>query len=118
MNFIILTNLSLQIQVSCQNGAGQFEVFIQPAPGTSFCDGQAHEIVVDKNRDKITVTVDSLPSKSASRKGSTSVDTKDTAYFGGIPSKEAFESALCSNISGASRRNMSGASRLGHRIES
>ena len=70
-----------------QNGAGQFEVAVPPASGTTFCDGKPHEILVVKDKSKVTVTVDSLPSKSASKTGSISVDTPDTAYFGGIPGK-------------------------------
>ena len=35
----------------------------------------------------MTVTIDSLPSKSASKKGSISVDAGDTAYLGGIPGR-------------------------------
>ena len=73
------------MQVSVQNGAGQFEVSVPPAPGSTFCDGKAHEIDVVKKNDKVTVTVDNLPSKSASKTGSISVDAGDTAYFGGIP---------------------------------
>ena len=75
------------MQVSVQNGAGQFEVIIPPAPGSSFCDGKFHDILVDKANDKVTVTVDSLPSKSASKLGSTSVDAGGNAYIGGIPGK-------------------------------
>jgi len=74
-----------EVQVSVQNGAGQFEVIIPPAPGSSFCDGKLHDILVDKANDKVTVTVDSLPSKSASKSGSTSVDAGGNAYIGGIP---------------------------------
>ena len=74
-----------QVRVLVQNGAGSFGVSIPPAPGSSFCDSKPHDILVNKVDGKVTVTVDSLPSKSASKSGSTSVDAGGNAYIGGIP---------------------------------
>ena len=92
IHFTILRIDLLQVQVSVQNGAGQFEVAVPPAAGTTFCDGQAHEIIVEKVKAKVTVKIDSLPPKSAERKGASSVDTPDTAFFGGLPGKSSFTS--------------------------
>ena len=69
-----------------QNGAGTHGVSVEPAPGTSFCDGRDHKIVVKKVRFDVTLTVDNLPSKKVTGpKGPSSVDNNGKYFIGGIP---------------------------------
>lgn len=73
------------------NGGGPFTAKVMPKAGTTFCDGAAHTITVEKAGIVAKVTVDALPSVSVTGpKGVTSADTKGVVYLGGIPSKNLY----------------------------
>uniref|UniRef100_A0A8C5TD51 Laminin subunit alpha-2 n=1 Tax=Malurus cyaneus samueli TaxID=2593467 RepID=A0A8C5TD51_9PASS len=68
------------------NGAGRFSAVYEPDTPGSLCDGQWHQVLANKIKHRLELTVDGkqVETESPSR-ASTSADTNDPLFVGGYP---------------------------------
>ncbi|XP_022089419.1 laminin subunit alpha-like isoform X2 [Acanthaster planci] len=86
-DFLSLEMVDGVLYLRCENGGGIIEAIYAPPEGAFFlCDGNWHDILVEKAENELRLTVDGEPGERAL--GSTNAiaaDTRDPLYFGGIP---------------------------------
>ncbi|XP_038056998.1 laminin subunit alpha-2-like [Patiria miniata] len=75
------------LYLCCENGGGQIVATYVPPEGTFFpCDGNWHDILVEKTKNLLTLTVDGEPGEPGlGSYNFPSADTTAPLFFGGIP---------------------------------
>ncbi|XP_038057388.1 laminin subunit alpha-like isoform X2 [Patiria miniata] len=75
------------LNLRCENGGGQIVATYVPPEGTFFlCDGNWHDILVEKTENELMLTVDGEPGEQGvGSENAIAADTRDPLYFGGIP---------------------------------
>ncbi|KAJ8032912.1 Laminin subunit alpha [Holothuria leucospilota] len=88
MDFMSLEMRAGELFLTVENGGGEFTATFSPAEGEfSLCDGEWHQIIVNKDRYVASLTVDGVAGADgqSSNTGQSEANTNDPLYFGGLP---------------------------------
>ena len=106
-DFLLLQMVNGELIFTADNGGGEFSTKYTPQASNDLCDSQWHKIEATKAKNTLLLKVDGQDVPHGEGKaGSSSADTKNPLYIGGVPDFERDGMLADSNLIGCLRNLM------------